>query len=129
MFIGVKTIIPCPGTEVWKTCKTQGLLPEKVDYTRLIPTSIPEQTYIINKTMSHQKYNNVIVDIQRVAWVVTQVRLNNSVRHFFGLANFKTWWWMWLKHPLIMFKLLVGCKLRDASNSVTAKSRTKLEGK
>ena len=101
-FIGINTIIAYPGTEVWRYAKTHGLLPEQVDYRRLVPTTTPSETYIINRTVPPKVFNRFVVDIQRVAWILTQLRLGKS---FFGLARFKTWWWMWLRHPLKMIKL------------------------
>lgn len=103
-FIGINTLIPYPGTTVWSYARKYRLLPEKVDYTRLVPTSTPETTYIINRAVDAKVFNRFVVDIQRVAWVLTQLRLGRS---FWGLAKFKTWWWMWLRHPKKTLKILV----------------------
>ena len=103
-FIGINTIIPYPNTTIWEICKSKGLLPKNLDYTRLVPTSVPKKTYIVCDTMPHETFNRFIVDIQRVAWILTQLRLirrqsKQRFRDFLGLAQFKTFWWMLAFHP------------------------------
>lgn len=106
-FIGVNTIIPYPKTELWSLCKQLGLLPEKIDYERLVPTSNPEATYIVDNAVPKQQYVNFIKYVQRVAWLYTQVRCG---RNFWSLAKYRTWWWAWLAHPLEMIHILKSCK-------------------
>lgn len=103
-FIGINTIIPFPGTDVWHYALSHNLLPEKVNYKRLVPTSVPSKTYIINRTVPAKTFNRFVTDIQHIAWVLTQVRLG---RGFWRLARFKTWWWMWLRYPIKMLRLII----------------------
>lgn len=102
-FIGVNTVIPYPKTKIWEMCKEQGLLPKDMNYRKLIPTSTPKETYIVNNSVDPDEYNAFIVDIQRIAWILTQTRLDHSLSSFLKLAHVKTWWWMWLKHPKRMW--------------------------
>ena len=106
-FIGINTLIPYPGTEVWNLCMTKGLLPKKIDYTKLVPTGTPKETYIVNKTVPEKTFNNFVVHIQRIAWILTQTRLKPSIKAFLNLAQYKTFWWMWLFHPLKILKIIV----------------------
>ena len=104
-FIGINTVIPYPKTKIWEICQSKGLLPENMSYTKLIPTSTPKETYIVNNAVNPDIYNKFIVDIQRIAWILTQTRLDSSFKNFIKLAHAKTWWWMWIKHPHRMFKV------------------------
>ena len=119
-FIGINTIIPYPKTKIWELCRHKGLIPERLDYQRLVPTSVPAETYIVCNTMPHEVFNRFIVDIQRVAWILTQMRLikrhsRRRFRDFLSMARFPTWWWALLFHP---FKVLKA--FRD--NILTVKS-------
>lgn len=107
-FIGINTIIPYPGTLIWKYAKHNGLLPENVDYELLVPTSVPSETYIINRSVPKRKFIRFVTEIQRIAWVITQARLHPTVTDFSKMARYKTWWWMWLFHPHRMLKLVLG---------------------
>lgn len=115
-FIGINTLIPYPGTQVFCEAQIAGLLPAKVDYEQLIPTSVPSQTYVVNREVSFKRYDRFVVGAQRVAWLLTQLRLGKG---FWGLARFKTWWWVWLHHPKLM--------MSELFYSLTANSRTKKE--
>ncbi len=104
-FIGINTVIPYPKTTIWEICKAKGLLPNDINYSKLVTTSNPKKTYIINGVVDPEVYSRFIVDIQRIAWILTQTRLDTSFKRFVKLARFKTWWWMWLKHPIRMFRI------------------------
>jgi hypothetical protein len=99
-------LIPYPGTEVWKLCKAKGLLPEKVDYSRLIPTARPQDTYVIDYAVSLKAYSFFMKDIVRVAWLIQTTRMTPSLRKFFGMVWVPSWWWVLLLHPLKMAKIL-----------------------
>ncbi len=113
-FMGVNTIIPYPKTKIWDICKEKGLLPENVDYARLVPTVTPKDTYIVNDMVDPEEYSAFIIDIHRRASILTQTRLNPSLKHFLKNAKMKRWWWLWLKHPYFMAKVLKHTKIRNA---------------
>jgi radical SAM superfamily enzyme YgiQ (UPF0313 family) len=102
-FFGINTIVPFPGTAVWRLSGQLKLLPDKVDYERLVaPTNIPKSTYIIDRSIDAKIFNRFMVHTGRIAWILTQTRLNRS---FWGMSHFATWWWMWLLHPRKMVNI------------------------
>jgi len=105
VFVGVGTIIPYPATTVWRTCIEKKLLPNPVDYDRLVPTAYSTRTYIINQTMKPENYEKFLVKVARVTRLYCDLRLNPSIKHFFGLAKSKRWWWTLVFHPRHMFQL------------------------
>lgn len=109
-FIGVNVLIPYPSTEVWRLCRKKGLLPEKLDYTKLVPTSKADNTYIVCDTMSAKEFKRLVLDIQRIAIVTEKTRLvykssRTPVRDFLGLFRHKLYWYMVLRHPKRMASL------------------------
>lgn len=106
-YFGLNTLIPYPGTEVWRYCQTHKLLPENVDYRRLVPTNSPEQTYIVNTTLPEGFYSRLVKDLSRIAWIISQTRLRPGFKEFMKLSKFKTWWWMWVAHPMKMLRLML----------------------
>jgi len=105
-FITINSMIPYPKTAVWKLAKRKGLLPEKMDYAKLVAGSAYSEVYINNDAVPAKVFNRFIVDIQRVAWILTQTRLKPTLKDFFKLSKQKTWWWMWLFHPVRMVRLM-----------------------
>jgi len=102
-------LTPYPGTEVWEDCVKFGLLPEKLDYSLLLPTD--EMQNVMNfSTLQQKTYVSYLKDIRRVRRVVQNIRFGIG---FFSMARRKVWWWMWLKHPKIMIKLLKQTKNRN----------------
>ncbi len=106
-YFGLNTLIPYPGTEVWRYCQSHKLLPEKVDYRRLVPTTSPEQTYIVNRAIPENFYSHLAKDFSRTAWLISQTRLRPGFKEFMKLSKFETWWWMWLVHPDKMLRLML----------------------
>ena len=104
-FFAFNTLIPYPGTAVWKLCRWKKLLPENVDYTRLIPTGTPKKTYIVNKGVCPEVFNTLVVDAGRIAWIYSETRQNKSLKNFCRLSAHPTWWWLWLYHPLKMLRI------------------------
>jgi radical SAM superfamily enzyme YgiQ (UPF0313 family) len=106
-FFGLNTLIPYPGTEVWRYCKSHKLLPENVDYRRLVPTNSPKQTYIVDRAVPEDFYSHLVKDLSRIAWLTSQTRLRPGFKEFMKLSKFKTWWWMWIAHPRKMLRLML----------------------
>jgi anaerobic magnesium-protoporphyrin IX monomethyl ester cyclase len=106
MWYGFNTIIPYPGTTVWKICQEQNLLPKDLDYRRLVPTGKPNKTYVVNHSVPFKKYEKMLIYAGISAWFFGQARQHRSVVHFFSMARTPTWWWMWLHYPSKMVKVL-----------------------
>ncbi len=110
-FMGVNTVIPYPKTKIWEICISKGLLPKDLDYAKLVPTSKPIDTYIVDDKVDPKTYNQFIIDVQRMSWILMQTRVDPSLKKFIKLASVKTWWWMWLKYPMRMAKILSKTKI------------------
>ena len=106
MWYGFNTLIPYPGTTVWRICQDKKLLPRNVDYRRLVPTGVPSRTYIVNHDVPLEKYQRTLIYAGIAAWFFSQARQHRSLRHFFSMATQPTWWWMWLFHPRKMLKII-----------------------
>jgi anaerobic magnesium-protoporphyrin IX monomethyl ester cyclase len=102
----VNVLTPYPGTKVWSDCQEAGLLPEKVDYSTLVPTR--EGGFNVC-TAKPEDFNKFLKHVDRVTFVFRTVRFKPSLGSFFGLWRAKTWWWMWLAHPDFMLTLLKQC--------------------
>ncbi len=105
-FIGINTLVPFPGTPVWELAKAKGYLPENVDYTKLIPPTFPDKTYLIDKAVSLKSYSRFFWDIQRTAWVISQVRQFPSFQHFLRLMKTPSFWKTFIWHPLVVLRLV-----------------------
>jgi len=103
--IGAGTLIPYPQTTVWDICMGKGLLPKHVDYEKLIPTSDPEKTYIINRAVPDSVYVRFMHDMGRVVWALSQVRANSTLKQLVTLFRHPSAWYVAGFHPLLMLKL------------------------
>ena len=111
--IGTNTLIPYPGTEVWELCMKLGLLPEKVDYERLVPTYLPHKTYIVNRVVPPKAFIQFMITTSRMGRIITYARFK-GLRGFLSWCRKPVWWWAWLKHPRMMIKILVACASKTA---------------
>jgi anaerobic magnesium-protoporphyrin IX monomethyl ester cyclase len=116
-FVGTGTIIPFPGTEVWRYCMNHKLLPVKVDYNLLAPTYYVKDTYIIDRAINPKAYANFMMNTARLARIYAYARLCGSLRKWVGvLGRRPAWWWAWAFHPLqmvnIVFWIVTKKKLR-----------------
>lgn len=107
VFFGINILTPYPGTEVWKYCKAKGLLPENLDYERLIPPQYPNEKMLVVSTLPKKQFIQFVVDFHRMAWLHTQVRCKPSPQTFFKLAIAPSWWYLWAKFPKPVFKLMI----------------------
>lgn len=111
-FMGVNVIIPYPFTKVWETCMEKGLLPKKLDYTKLVPTSNANGAYVVCDTMNEKEFKRLVNDIQRIAGVTQKIRLiykssNKPLRDFIYLFKNKFYWHFAVKHPVRIWKLFL----------------------
>lgn len=111
-FAGIGTLIPYPSTKIWETCLEKNLLPKKVDYDKLIPTPIPENTYIICDTMSRNDYVKTFRDIHIIIGITQKVRdicrsSSSPISDFLKLFRLKRMWYFTLYHPLRFSKLFL----------------------
>lgn len=104
VFYGVNVLTPYPGTEIWKYCVTHGLLPEPLDYEKLIPPQYPSDSMV--SSLPHKQFRRAVVDFHRTAWLTSKVRLDPSFKTFFKSAKTFTWWYLWVTHPRTVFKLM-----------------------
>ncbi len=94
---GLGTLIPYPETDVWKLARAKGLLPEHVDYERLVPTSKPKNIYIFNTVMSNDEYDRFVVDASRLGHGLVRVRRAKGLKRF-SLVSHGVFWYL-LKYP------------------------------
>lgn len=120
-FIGINILIPYPGTEAFDICVENGLLPEKVDYRKLVPTSIADRTYIVNNSEGREAYSSYLMDIQRRAWLIGKTNFfvqmyDVPLFKFFKLMRTKSFWIVALKYPRLfsrlMFRIIKGGKTK-----------------
>ncbi len=102
---GLGTLIPYPETDVWKLARAKGLLPEHVDYERLVPTSKPKNTYILNTMLSNDDYDRFLVDSSRLGHGLARVRRAKGLKRF-GLVSHRVFWYIMLKYPRKLLSVL-----------------------
>ncbi|MGD9131308.1 MAG: radical SAM protein [Candidatus Bathyarchaeota archaeon] len=110
VFVGINVLVPYPGTEVFSICQKMGLLPEKVDYRKLIPTSKAEDTYTVCDTVNPEYFRRLVTDAQRRTWVIARTHLLKQTKKypiFKWLKHFRlaVWNWMLFNHPKNMLQL------------------------
>ena len=110
-FVAVNVLIPYPGTKIWEKCREENLIPEKLDYRKLVLTSKPKDTYIVCNTMSLNKFNQFMMDVQRTAYFLTKIRLlfresGSSLKDYGKLFMLPLFWYMLVFHPLLILKQL-----------------------
>lgn len=107
MFFGINILTPYPGTQVWKDCEIFGLIPKNLDYERLIPPQYPNEKMLVVSTLPKKKFVKYVIDFHRMAWLYSHVRCNPSPKTFFKLAIAPSWWYLWIKFPKPVFKLML----------------------
>ncbi len=107
VFFGINVLTPYPGTEVWKYCAKNNLLPKGLSYEQLIPPQYPNSNMIIVSTLPKKAFLKMVIDFHRMAWLHTQVRLSPKLKTFFKLSIAPSWWYLWLTHPITVLKLMV----------------------
>ena len=103
----VNVLTPYPGTQAWNDCNRLGLLPENIDYSRLIPT---QEGHFNVSTANQKDFKVFLRNVSRICWVIRTVRFKRGLKGFFGLWKAKTWWWMWLVYPDYMWALFSQCR-------------------
>lgn len=98
-YFGLNVLTPFPTTPIWRLCRKYGLLPEKVDYERLVPTNRPSETYIINDCVHPKMLDWFVRDVAKLSWMYSQTRINRSVSAFLRLARLPVFWYTLLLHP------------------------------
>jgi len=104
--VGIGTIIPYPGTEIWRLCKEKGLLLDPVDYSRLLPTNYIDQTYVIAQSIPFGRYRVLLIKISRLCRLSAEVNKGKGIKDFLKLTHRKAFWWGWIFHPLYMLRLM-----------------------
>ena len=114
VIFGANVLTPYPGTVVWKDCKKMGLLPEPMDYSRLIPPQYPNDRMVIVSTLPKKAFVRAVLDFHRMAWLTSNVRLNPKFKTFMSLSIAPSWWYLWITHPKTVIKLMlysIGAKM------------------
>lgn len=109
--VGIGALIPYPATTVWNVCMEKRLLPEKPDYDMLVPTSIPDRTYIVCDTMSRGEYVKTFREIHIIAGITQRVRdicrsSDSPLTDLVKLFRYKRMWYFCVRHPVRLIKLL-----------------------
>lgn len=102
-FANFMTLIPFPGTAVYKLCRRKGLLPPVVDYSRFTMTNRIRSTYVIDTALSLREYDRFLIHSQRVAWVLFRIRLGARFRELLRDLHF---WYVLVYHPTKTLKML-----------------------
>lgn len=105
-FVGFNTLIPYPETPLWKMAKRRGLLPEKVDYTKLAFPLFLNENYLIDKAVDWKHYIRFFWDVSRTTWVMCQVRQSPHAKTFLRIMKTPSFWKTWALHPQIMLRLM-----------------------
>jgi anaerobic magnesium-protoporphyrin IX monomethyl ester cyclase len=107
-WINLNSLVPFPGTAVYKSCRRNGLLPERLDYERFVITNHVKQTYVVDSAVDMRVYNRFLVHAQRITWVLSFLRCGNSFRSLLGDLHL---WYLWVFHPVKLLRML-RCRLK-----------------
>jgi hypothetical protein len=97
-------LAPYPGTRVWDLCIKKGLLPEKINYERLIQDASPDINMYLVTTIPHKAFIRFMKDINKTAWLLNEVRPNPSIKKLVLMIGFPTVWKVLANHPRIVMK-------------------------
>jgi len=105
-FVASGCIILYPNAKISEIYRKKGYLPDKIDYTKLLQTSIVDETYVFLENMNKKEFGKRLVDYGRLLRLYTEVNLNHSFTHFLQMMKYARWWWGWSRHPMHMIKLI-----------------------
>jgi anaerobic magnesium-protoporphyrin IX monomethyl ester cyclase len=106
-YFGFTVLTPYPNTEVWRYCKSKHLLPENVDYERLIPPTSPYDNMLVVATVPLKQFFKTYRDIHRMTWLSLAVRRNPRLKTFIDKCYTPTWWYLWATYPKTMLKTMI----------------------
>jgi len=100
--INLCIMTPYPRTRIHELCVKKGLLPEKLDYGRLIMTEAAENTYLVS-AVPDKYFSTFIRDARRMSWLLSSCRLirvqsEHKFRDYLRLMKVNTFWWVALFH-------------------------------
>jgi len=107
-FVNLNSLVPFPGTAVYKFCQRNGLLPKVVDYERFVQTNHIKETYVIDNAVDLRVYSRFMLHAQRITWILSLLRCGRSFR---SLINDLHLWYILVYHPIKLFKMLQ-CRLK-----------------
>jgi len=110
-FASSGVLVPFPGTEVWMKSQELKLLPENVDYSRLVLTYFVKDTFVVNQVVPLNDFANFMVNTARMARIYANRNYLKSLWKFTA-AMYKrpVFYWAWLFHPLQMLKIVFRIK-------------------
>jgi len=105
-FASSGVLIPYPATEVWRRSQELKLLPENVDYSRLVLTYFVKDTYLLNQVVSINVFAKFLINAARMSRLYAKRNHLKSL-HAFVAAMYKrpVFYWAWLFHPLQMINI------------------------
>jgi radical SAM superfamily enzyme YgiQ (UPF0313 family) len=105
-FMDYNTMIPYPGTPVWKWAKAKGCLPNKIDYAKYSAKCFSDSDYLVDKTVSVKNYVRFFNDITFATWVITQFRRFPHFKTLLRLIRTDTFWRVSISHPFLVLGLM-----------------------
>ena len=113
-FVGISILAPYPGTKVWDLCNRRGLLPEKINYERIIQDASPEINTFFVTTVPQEAFVRFMKDVNRTTWFLSEVRPQRSVKKFVFMLGVPTVWRVIANHPrVVMTELMNIVKSRE----------------
>jgi len=110
-FASSGVLIPFPATEVWWKSQELKLLPEKLDYSRLVLTYFVMDTYIVNQVVPLNVFAKFMINTTRMARIYAKRNYLKSLRKFItDMCKRPVFYWAWLFHPYQMIKITLKVK-------------------
>jgi len=105
-FASSGVLIPYPATEVWRRSQELKLLPENVDYSRLILTYFVKDTYNMNQIVPLNVFAKFMIHTARMSRIYGKRNHLKSLRKFISVMYKKpVFYWAWIFHPHQMIKI------------------------
>lgn len=105
-FASTGVLIPYPGTEVWRKSLELKLLPENVDYSRLVLTSDVKGTYVLDQVVPLNAFAKFMTNTARMSRIYAKMNYLKSWRKFtVAMYRRSVFYWAWLFHPWQMFNI------------------------
>jgi len=105
-FASSGVLIPYPATEVWRKSQELKLLPENVDYSRLILTYFVEDTYNMNQIVPLNVFAKFMINTARMSRIYAKRNHLKSLRKFMAdMCKRPVFYWAWMFHPYQMINI------------------------
>jgi len=99
-------LVPYPATEVWRRSQELKLLPETVDYSRLMLTQFVKDTYMLNTVVPLNDFAKFMVHTSRLARIhAKRNQLRSLWKFIVAMCKRSVFYWAWMFHPRQMLKI------------------------